>query len=145
MPLTEICTNCGVQVGKAIKERTWKPTAAGIICIIAGAIGVFSIMVITLVGLVLMGDPSVEGELSIDAPIIKIWIFGGIATIIAIVGGRYALKRRVWGLALAGSIALVGVVGFGILRIFPIEPLVGFGILGILAIIFVSLGKREFK
>jgi len=25
-------TNGGVQVGKAIKERTWKPTVAGILC-----------------------------------------------------------------------------------------------------------------
>jgi len=45
------------------------------------------------------------------------------------VGGIYALGRRVWGLALAGSIC----------------ALVGFGILGILAIIFVILGKGEFK
>jgi hypothetical protein len=40
------------------------------------------------------------------------------------------MKRRVWGLALAGSIcALVG----------------PWGILGILAIIFVALGKGEFE
>jgi len=125
IPLTEICTNCGARVAKAIKEKTWKPTAAGILCIIAGAIGVLSIMILTLVGLVLGGPGA---EFSIDAPIIKIWILGGIATIIAIVGGIYALRRRVWGLALAGSIC----------------ALVGFGIPGILAIIFVILGKGEF-
>ena len=59
----------------------------------------------------------------IFAPLI---IFG----IIAIVGGIYALQRRVWGMALAGSIfALIG----------------PWFILGILAIIFVALGKGEFK
>jgi hypothetical protein len=50
--------------------------------------------------------------------------------IVAIVGGIYALLRKIWGLALAGSIcALIG----------------PWFILGILAIIFVSLGKREFN
>jgi len=50
--------------------------------------------------------------------------------IITIIGGIYALLRKIWGLALAGSIcALVG----------------PWFVLGILAIIFVSLSKREFR
>ena len=50
--------------------------------------------------------------------------------VVAIVGGVYALRRRIWGLALAGSIcALMG----------------PWAILGILAIIFVALGKSEFE
>ena len=128
-PLTEICTNCSVQVGKAIKERTWKPTAAGVLCIIGGSVGLLLCLFVTAIALALMGDPSVDGELSIDAPIVKFWILGGIAIIIAIVGGICALRRRVWGLALAGSIC----------------ALVGLGIPGILAIIFVVRGKREFE
>jgi len=97
-------------------------------------------------------------------------IFG----IIVIIGGIYALRRRVWGLALAGSIfALIVPVtlvifvmcifvafGAGIGEVnltFPetlarissswqlIGIIVGFGIPGILAIIFVTKGKREFK
>jgi hypothetical protein len=55
---------------------------------------------------------------------IVVLIFG----IIALVGGISAIKRRRWGLSLAGSILS--------LFIMPI--------LGILAIIFVSLGKGEF-
>jgi TM2 domain-containing membrane protein YozV len=129
MPLTEVCTKCGVQVAKTTKEKTWKPTAAGILCIIGGAIGLLLCLFWALIALVLMGDPSVEGELSIDAPIVKFWVFGGIAITIAIVGGICALRRRIWGLALAGSIC----------------ALVGFGIPGILAIIFVVRGKREFE
>jgi len=58
-----------------------------------------------------------------------ILIGGAIVSIIAIAGAVCALQRRIWGLALAGSIC----------------ALVGFGILGILAIIFISLSKREFK
>ena len=85
-----------------------------------------SVIAITLASLIL-GEPGAES--SDHALLVKLWIFGGIAIIIAIVGGIYALRRRIWGLALAGSIC----------------ALVGFGIPGILAIIFVTKGKREFK
>ena len=103
-------------------ERTWKPTTAGILCIIAGAIATIAGIVIAVVGSIgwFFGIPWVS---AIGAPSI-------ILGIIAIVGGSYALKRRLWGLALTGSIcALLG-------------PWV---LLGILAIIFVSLGKGEFE
>ena len=104
-------------------EKTWKPTVAGILAIIAGALQVifgtiFATGVGFWAGIVGMGWLS-----AIFAPLI---VFG----IIAIVGGIYALRRKVWGLALAGSIcALLG----------------PWAILGILAIIFVSLGKGEFE
>ncbi len=104
-------------------EKTWKPTGAGILAIIAGAIQViFGTIFATVAGFV--GAFIGMGWLgAIGAPLI---IFG----VIAIVGGIYALRRRVWGLALAGSIcALIG----------------PWFILGILAIIFVALGKREFE
>jgi hypothetical protein len=61
-------------------------------------------------------------------------IYGGIGLILAligvlaIVGGVYALRRKNWGLALAGAIA-------GTITFFPC---------GIPAIIFTSLGKDEF-
>ena len=47
--------------------------------------------------------------------------------IVAIIGGAYALRRKSFGLSLAGAICAL-----------PSVPL------GILAVIFVSLGKREF-
>ena len=104
-------------------EKTWKPTTAGILAIIAGVLELI-IGLLFATGVAVFGGIFGMGWLSvIFAPLI---IFG----IIAIVGGVYALMRRVWGLALAGSIcALIG----------------PWFLLGILAIIFVSLGKREFK
>jgi len=103
-------------------EKTWKPTVAGVLDIIAGSLEVVIGIVVAALGSV--GWFFGMGWMSaIGAPLI---VFG----IIAIVGGIYALRRQVWGLALAGSIfALVG----------------PWGLLGLLAIIFVSLGKREFK
>ena len=103
-------------------ERTWKPTVGGILAIIGGAIGTILGLVFATVGSIgwFFGVPWVS---AIGAPLI-------ILGIIAIVGGTYALRRRIWGLALAGSIcALIG----------------PWGLLGLLAIIFVILGKGEFE
>jgi hypothetical protein len=103
-------------------EKTWKPTVAGILALIAGALQVIFGIVIAAVGS-LGWFFGMQWFSAIGAPLI---IFG----IIAIIGGIYALRRQIWGLALAGSIcALIG----------------PWFILGVLAIIFVSLGKREFK
>jgi len=103
-------------------EKTWKPTTAGILAIIAGALQVIVGIVIAAVGSIgwFFGMPWFS---AIGAPLI-------ILGVIAVIGGTYALRRRIWGLALAGSIcALLG----------------PWAILGILAIIFVSLGKSEFE
>jgi hypothetical protein len=122
-PLTKVCTNCGAQVGKAIKGETWKPTAAGILYIIAGVISGVSGIVIATVGGIGGAFIGMGWLSAIGAPLIVLGI-------VAIVGGIYALRRRLWGLALAGSIcALIG----------------PWALLGILAIVFVSLGKGEFE
>ena len=164
--LTEVCTNCGARVAGAVKEKTWKPTAAGILCISAGVI-----VMIPGIALALFFAYVGRGWLDfIDAaPLIII-----IAGIIPIVGGIYALRRRIWGLALAGSIfalivpvtlvilvmsffigagAAIGEINLTIPEILArissswhlIGIIVFFGIPGILAIIFVVRGKREFK
>ena len=128
-------------------EKTWKPTAAGMLCIIAGSLSLVCLILWTLYLSVadlffIMGANPGE-ESGVGAFIGPAWILGIIAIIIAIPGGIYALRRRKWGLALAGSIAVVGFGGYGIpLPVFPGELFVG---LGILAIIFVSLSKREFE
>jgi hypothetical protein len=104
-------------------EKTWKPTVAGVLAIIAGAVQLI-IGTLCATGVGFLGGMFGLGWLSaICAPLI---VFG----IIAIVGGACALARTAWGLALTGAIfALIG----------------PWFILGLLAIIFVSLGKREFK
>jgi len=70
-------------------------------------------------------------------PIIGLPVLGPLAAvlivlgIVSLVGGIFAVQRRIWGVALAGAIC----------ALFP-PPVI---ILGILAIVFVALGKREFK
>ena len=114
-------------------ERTWKPTVAGILTIIAGFLGLL-IGIGLAVGLGLAGTmigmmPGFPGGL-----LALIAVPGIILGIVAIVGGIYAMRRRLWGLALAGAICAL---------LFTL-PLLGW-ILAILAIIFVSLGRSEFE
>ena len=135
-------------------ERTWKPTAAGVLEIISGVMGIVGGILVMGIGRFIgtlggqdwstwieewggmygpgMGDlPSRLTEImSISSTImmvvgIVVLVFG----IIALVGGISAIKRRRWGLSLAGDILTL-----------PIGS-----ILALLAIIFVSLGKNEFE
>lgn len=104
-------------------ERTWKPTTAGILTIIAGAFHVIVGIVIAAMG----GFTFLFGfTVVFAAPFL---VFG----IIAIIGGIYAFRREAWGLALAGAICAF------------VPIILPWNVLGLLAIIFVSLGKREFK
>jgi len=136
-------------------ERTWRPTTAGILTIIAGATGIgrggFLLALAGLIGRL----GGFKGELSdlirqwagafipgtIDIPSIigrvinisstALIVIGAVSLvfgIIALVGGIQAIRRRAWGLALAGSIL----------------ALPSSFILGLLSIIFVSTGKKEF-
>ena len=102
-------------------ERTWKGTTAGILTIIGGIVGIifgsFAIFGTTLAA-------ALTGFAWIGA------IGGGLLAlgIVALIGGISTMKRKTWGLALVGAIC----------ALFPIVPL------GVMAIIFVTMGKSEF-
>jgi len=122
----EVCASCGKPIAKAPTEKSWMPVTAGVLSIIAGVSGVAAGAVVATIGSIIGGFfgmlwPSILGVPSI------------ILGIIAVAGGICALRRIVWGLALAGSVCAV-VSGFFVMKV-----------LGILAIIFVSLGKGEFR
>jgi len=98
-------------------EKTWKPKAAGILSIIGGICGIVAGSIATATIALFQGGMEQLGG-------------GFIALgVIALIGGIMSLKRKVWGLGMAGAIC----------ALFPVVPL------GILAIIFVSMGKEEFK
>jgi hypothetical protein len=120
-------------------ERTWKPTTAGILTIIAGCLGIGAGVLLTLLAIPLGVGGAVAGFLE-EMGILG-GLLGGLAGflgmigagiigvgIVAIIGGIYALRRRAWGFALAGAI----------LATMASIPL------GILAIMFVSMGRKEF-
>ena len=104
-------------------ERTWKGTMAGILTIIGGICGIaIGALVATLGSAFLWGIPGLELIAGIGAGIIGIGV-------VALIAGIFTLRRKSWGFALAGAI----------LALFPIIPL------GVLAIIFVAMGKNEFS
>ncbi len=113
-------------------QKTWKPTAAGILNVIAGVFALVGGLVLIVLGstgglfldyfeLGIFQLVPLAFLLAVGVPLLVLGI-------LALVGGIYALRRKVWGLALAGSIATV---------LFS-------QLLGILAIIFIALSEDEF-
>jgi hypothetical protein len=114
----------------------------GILSIVAGGLGCLSSMMMILFA-ILFGvfsngnmydnhyyDASPDNVLIIMMVIyVILGVLGIIVSVLAIVGGIYGIKKKAWGLALAGSIA-------GVLTFFPC---------GIVAVIFTAMGKPEFE
>jgi len=113
-------------------KNTWMPTAAGVLSIISG---VFRLM--GLIGFIVYASGGMftftgwTFWFPLNAALI-LWIITipvAISGVLAIVGGIYALQRRKWGLALAGSIA----------AFFP------FGLLGLISVILTALSRDQFE
>ena len=104
-------------------EKTWKPMVAGILTIVAG---------ISLFGITSrMSSPNIPSEFPVIGPaiILVIALPFFIIWALAIAGGIFSLKYKVWGMALAGSIAATIIVPF----------------LGVPALVFIALSKDEFE
>jgi hypothetical protein len=118
-----------------VTERTWRPIAGGLLIIIAGSwnllLGIGVIVGGSIIPTLLPNFNFTVGGLSpAGNPAAAYFMVIGI---ISIVAGAFALARRVWPLALAGSIT----------AIFPTPLLMPF-ILGTLGLIFNVLGHKEF-
>jgi len=103
------------------EQKTALPMTAGILSIVAGALGLIS------------GISTVALAATRATDILFAFGLAGIPSIVfgvvAIVGGYFALQRRTWGMALVGAIfALLSTWG-----------------LGVLAIIFTAISKGEFE
>jgi hypothetical protein len=110
----------------------------GILSIVSGAIGVLGAIVLffftTLFGAIFT-DPYFGVSDGTEVLPFIATIYGGmgvillIFSVVAIIGGVYALKKKLWGMVLAGAIC-------GLLAFWPT---------GIAAIILISIGKNEFN
>ena len=108
-------------------NRTWKSKTASILMIIGGFLGVIFGIVVAAISIPV---GAVTAEM---LPVFGVFLEGigpGLIAlgIVAIVAGIITRRRNKWGLALAGAIC----------SMFPILPL------GIVAIIFVAMGKKEY-
>lgn len=119
-------------------EQTWKPTTAGILCIVSGVFGLILTIGI-IIAFSIIGVSSLPGMDSIPdfvpGILIGIGIPLGLLSILSLVGGIYSIQRRMWGLALAGSIS----------AIFSSIPLLGGLPIGITATVLTALSKTEFE
>lgn len=111
---------------------TARPKTAGILLIVTGSLGILVTLTLTLILWAFSEGLAVGFGMPQNAPLFIILIFGILASvpgIIAVIGGIKALKRRRWGLALAGSICAC----------------LYFNVLGIPALVFLLLSKNEFR
>jgi len=120
--------------------RTWKATTAGILNIIAGGLSglgalglIIAIFAIgSLSPMIMEYLPPEEAPFitPLIVPILVVYlVISIVTTVFPIVGGVYALQRRKWGWALAGSIIVI----------------FGSSIIGILSTVFVAMAKDEFE
>jgi len=134
-------------------------TAGGILCIVGGAFTVISVILAVDILISIIESLSWYGVLrychacAIRSIIVATSVFA--LGIVTIVGGVSAMRRKKFGLSLAGAIcfALTPPVAFS--ETFSesffsrsLAELVwvwGWLIMGILAVIFIVLGKREFR
>ena len=109
-------------------EKTEKPTVAGILNIITGALGIIWAIAMFISGA--SGGWDIPGMEAIPASFLLGMAFSSLfVAVLALVGGINAVQRKRWEWALAGSIA-------AIFTLF---------ILGIPAVILVAKSKNEFE
>ena len=125
--------------------KPWMPVVAGLLDIVSGALGIVVGLCMSLRMFAVraaQAAPGVAPRVSPHAgnfPQMPHVIFPGMGIafaiallvigVLAIVGGVYALRLKVWGLALAGAIAAV-ITG---------------PVIGLLALIFTVLGREDFQ
>jgi len=134
-------SNAGQVLLQQPSNKISKPLIAGILLMIAGVLALISwISVITMD--VSMIDMSVLQELNptitleqIQEILVICGTIGCILAIISILGGILALKRKLWGIALAG----------GIVGLFTIGPIFASSILALIGLILVATSKKEFQ
>jgi hypothetical protein len=117
-------------------ENSNYPVVTGVLSIVSGVFGAFTGVGMIIVSAVFWGAIGLSVSAPDEFPFFvfqTVYLVIGIIflslSILAIVGGIFALQKRYWGLTLAGAIA-------SIFTFFPT---------GIAAIIFAGLSRQDFK
>jgi len=105
-------------------QTTWKPTVAGVLAIAAGASNILVALVMSL--FMPVAAPFYTAFMAVGILLVLFLATG----IVAIIGGTQSLKRRRWGLSLAGAICAM----------MPPATL-----LGIISTVFVTMARDEFE
>ena len=130
-------------------NKSSKPLAAGILLIIAGSLSILMWLSLAAIDVSIIETlimPEFESmvieydSINISAESIKeLFVICGTVgfflSIFSILGGIMSIRRKMWGLALAG----------GILGLFTIGPIFISSILSLIAIILVAISRKEFQ
>ena len=109
-------------------NKTWMPTAAGVLLVIAGIIALLRGM-----GRVFVGGALERPLLGIGLEIAGVLLI--LIAIVIILGGIVSFMRKLWWLALIASILAA-------ISVLVVHLVIG--LLGILALIFIVVSKKEF-
>ena len=109
--------------------KTALPVVAGILTLVSGVCRLLLIFVLLVIGLIFAAAPRVDSRVHPAVIIAFIGLFMLVTGVLAVVGGVYNLKRRNWGLSLAGAIA----------------AFLPFNLLGLASIILLAISKDEFE
>lgn len=113
------------------QERTALPIAGGALLLVAGILGIVQWGWVFAAGATALGlgipIPGLAEAIAICGAI------GIIFSLIALLGGVFAIQRKMWGLAIAG----------GILGLFTLGFVIG-SILALIGLILVAVARKEF-
>jgi hypothetical protein len=112
-------------------EKTWKPKVGGILTIICGSFYIVIVLTFVVISIITgaIEQSNIDPEGYKTTMILTIVLFVvTIMGIAAIIGGIFALRRKVWKMALAGAILSI----------------VSSWIMGIIAVAFIAISRKEF-
>jgi hypothetical protein len=119
-------------------DKTWRPLVAGILQLISGIAGLIVVFGL-VIAIFITGNFAISGleNVPIFAPalLVGITIPLAIGSILSLIGGIYTIQRKMWILAIIGSVS----------SIFSSIPLLGGLPVGITSTILVILSKQEFE
>jgi predicted nucleic acid-binding Zn ribbon protein len=140
-PETEICSRCGTKVGEKVRTRgsTTPLVVGGILSMVSGALGVYSGIYNVLIaqGIVTVEDDEGTLEPGVDfaeGTMVAIGLAFLVTGIVAIIGGSFAVRKKRFGLAMAGAICSVAS-----------SFTVCLGLPGIAAVVLVAISKNKFN
>lgn len=119
-------------------QRTALPIAGGILTLIGGIIGIIiGIFTIVLAGLFGSWMDMFGGMMpDVTGIMFALGILGTVLCLIAIIGGAYAMMRKMWAMSLVGAIcAIIGGIFTGYIPM----------IFGIIGVILIGISKPEFQ
>ena len=117
------------EVQKTPASKTALPIVAGILTLVSGVCKLLGILVVLVIGLIFAAAPRVSDRVHPGFIFAVIGLFLLVTGVLAVVGAVYNLRRKNWGLSLAGAIA----------------AFLPFNLLGLASIILMAVSRNEFE